>query len=158
MRYTMRLLHVLGLTLFLGSILTYAIASGLAASAVGDVAFTRRLVEAGVRYLTLPGLGVIIVSGAGLAAGRFRPRENRWLGIKLVVTGAIVANAVLFILPAARQASGLAAASVAAGGQLLAGYAEAYAIETVAGAVNIGLALLAAVFGIVRPSLRRSGP
>jgi hypothetical protein len=57
--------------------------------------------------------------------------------------------------PAATE---LAAASVAAGGQLLAGYADAHAFETVAGAINIALALLAAVLGTVRPSLRRSRP
>ncbi|NTV81566.1 MAG: hypothetical protein HGA24_09115 [Candidatus Aminicenantes bacterium] len=70
---------------------------------------------------------------------------------------AVVANALLLVVPAERSVTRLAEEGVATGG-LPAAYAGAYAVESVAGGLNVVLALLAMAAGVLRPGARPDSP
>ena len=145
-----RFLHHLGLALFLGSIFTFAVASGVPRP--GDVAgllVARQIISAGTNILTLPGLALLLVSGLGLAAADRGKLKEPWARVMLVAAILVLANAALVVLPAVASATSLAASSAEAG-QLVEGYYKAYATESVAGGVNILLALTGVVAGVWR--------
>ncbi len=155
MRATLRFVHLLGLVLLLGSIFTFVVASNVpAAGDVASLVVARRVISAGTNVLTLPGLGVLIVSGFGLAWRRLRFRDHRWLQVMALAAGAIAVNGYFFVLPAVRAATALAAESLAQG-SVSAAYTRAFVAESNAGGVNVALALVAMVAGVVgtrRPS------
>ncbi len=60
----LKLAHILGLVIFLGSILTFIVISALIENAsLENIAFGRRIISTGTSVLTLPGLWLIAVSG-----------------------------------------------------------------------------------------------
>lgn len=148
MRKLMKLLHYLGLVLFLGSILSYILISALAkGSTLANLVFALQVINAGVKFLTLPGLLVMIVTGIILTThyGFFR---TRWLNIKHVLIVIIAVNTFAFILPAETDALRFAQASLDKG-TLLPEYIAASARSALAGGINvvlIGLAMVAAVW------------
>jgi Predicted integral membrane protein (DUF2269) len=152
MRGALRLLHRVGFVAFLGSIATFAVASAVpAAGDLRGLAVVRRVISAGTSFLTLPGLGVLVLSGMALAWGRAGLARQRWLRIMALAGLVILANALLFVVPAERSATCLAEEGVAADG-LPAGYARAYAVESAAGGLNVIVALLAMASGVLRPA------
>lgn len=151
MRQLARLGHIIGLVLLLGSILTFIVASGVGESGgVLELAVARRIISAGTAFLTLPGLALLVVSGAalvGMGTGMLRRTPVR---IMLVAAAGIIANGVAVVLPAVRSATALAEASLAAGHRV-AGYQHAYMTESVAGGLNVALVLVALVAGVFGP-------
>jgi hypothetical protein len=149
-RKAAKYLHLFGLALFVGSVLTFAVASGVPASGdLSSLAAARRVIAAGTFVLTLPALAVLVASGIGLLWGRIHLAREAWLRLMLLAAVAVVLNALLVVVPAARSATALAQAA-AATGQLPGGYARAYAVESAAGGVNLMLALAAAACGVWR--------
>ncbi len=149
MRATLKFLHLIGLTLFLGSILTFIVASSVGnAGDLASLAVARRVISAGTNALTLPGLGLLIASGVGLTWGRLRLRDHRWLQVMALAVAAIALNGVLFVLPAVRSATALAEESRARGA-LSPAYTRAYVLESSAGGVNVLLGLVAMAAGVV---------
>ena len=149
MRAALKFVHLIGLVLFLGSILTFIVASSVgSAGDLASLAVARRVISTGTNALTLPGLGLLIASGVGLAWGRLRLRDHRWLQVMALAVAAIALNGVLFVLPSVRSATALAEESRSRG-TLSAAYGRAYALESSAGAVNVLLGLVAAAAGVV---------
>ncbi len=156
MRTTLRLVHLIGLVLFLGSILTFTVASSVpAAGDVASLVVTRRVISAGTNALTLPGLGLLVASGIGLTSRRLRLRDHRWLQVMTLAAALIILNGFLFVLPAVRRATALAEESLALG-TVSAAYTRAYVAESSAGGVNVVLGLAAMVAGVV--GARRDEP
>ena len=146
-------LHLLGLTLFLGSIFGHIVA-GTVGGAAGGAGFlaARAQIDAATHALTLPGLSVAILSGIGLA---FRsPARRAWMGVHAALAATIAILAAVVIMPAGRAA--LAGAAALAQGQ---GDIErvraALMTEHVAGAINIVLTLVVLALGVYQPALRR---
>jgi hypothetical protein len=149
--------HLLGLGLFLGSIATFAAASGVpAAGDVESLSVARRVIGAGTSFVTLPALGVLVLSGLGLLWSRGRARWQAWLGVMVAAGVLVVANTVFVVTPAVRSATALAQEATA-GGQLPDGYSRANAVESAAGGVNIALTLVAMVCGVWRFGSRPEG-
>ena len=126
----------IGSVLFLGTIITYAMISGLMTDqSIESIAFGRTIVSTGSMYLTQSGMWLMAAAGALLCIieGGFRKTMNK---VQLVVYGLIVLNTYLFILPAAASATTIAAQSIP-GGQLLPEYNAAYMTESISGAVNV---------------------
>jgi hypothetical protein len=156
MRQTLRFIHLIGLVLFLGSILTFVVASSVPAAAdVASLVVARRVISTGTNVLTLPGLGLLIVTGVGLAWGQLRPRDHRWLQVMVFAAGLIALNGLLFVLPAVRSASALIEEARSLG-TVTEAYTRAYVRESSAGSVNVLLGLVAMVAGVV--GTRRAGP
>ncbi len=153
MKPLVRFGHVLGLVLFLGSILAFAVASSVPAS--GDLvglAVARRIIGNGSIFLTMPGLALLVVSGAVLSAAGGDMRRGR-VRVMAIAAAAIVANATLVVLPSVRSATALAQASLQAG-SLDPLYHRAYMTESIAGGINIALTAVAALAGVWRPAGR----
>ncbi len=149
----LKLVHLLALVRFLGSVLTYIVISSLTQGAdVGTVVFGRRIIATGTRVLTLPGVWLLAVTGVwmGLRGGGLR---QRFFQIKAVLVVLVLANTYLFILPAEQAATDIATASLAQG-TLSPAYADASLKESVCGGVNILLALAAAVVGVWKFGMR----
>ncbi|HEY0722241.1 MAG TPA: hypothetical protein VGE50_13425 [Gammaproteobacteria bacterium] len=144
---TLKLFHLGGLTLFLGSILTYVLISAqIEGATLEQIAFGRAIISMGTRDLTLPGLWLLIISGIGL--GYLREGQQRpYLKLKLLLAALIISNAYLLVVPAATSATVLAEHSVMMG-QLSAGYQPAYLRETIFGALNVVLTCVLAVLGV----------
>src|SRR5205807_2723998 len=87
------LIHLLGLTMFVGSILGNIVLS-LGAPATGDpgaVVFAWRAIAAANTFLTIPGLAILIGSGILLILMQERsPRRERWLALKILAVIGIV--------------------------------------------------------------------
>jgi hypothetical protein len=145
-----KLVHLLGLALFLGSVLAFAVASSVPPSGdLGALVVARQVISAGTNALTLPGLCLLIVSGIGLAAANRHVVDQPWVRVMAAAALLIVANSVIFVIPAVRSATALAEAGVASG-RLAGEYRLAYLTESVAGGVNILLAVAATVAGVWR--------
>ncbi len=148
--------HLLGLTLFLGSILGHIVA-GVAAGAPGGASFlyAREHIALATRFLTLPGLALSIVSGIALVVlSRPSPLRQPWLAAKIALTVAVVANSALFLAPAgARVLAGAVALSRGDSGAM-ADVVAALRVEQYAGAANVLLILLIVVLGVFKPRLQ----
>jgi hypothetical protein len=144
--------HLLGLTLFLGSIFSHIVA-GAAGGVIGGVGFlaARAEIDAATRALTLPGLIIAILSGIGLAL--LSPARRAWMGVHAALAAAIALLAAAVIVPAGRAAfSGTAA--LAQGQGNVDHVRAALMTEHVAGAVNILLTLAVLALGVYKPALR----
>jgi hypothetical protein len=155
-RRTAKAVHIIGLALFLGSILGHAIMSVVPGS--GSEAQTtlvlRQGIEAATLYLTLPGLTLLVVSGLVLTLrGKFGFGRVRWLTVHQLLALAIVVNAVFVLLPTGDAL--LAAAESWARGGTAAEFQSTAVRESVAGAVNIVLAVAAVFVAAIRPRLGR---
>ena len=156
MRRTLRFVHLIGLVLFLGSILTFIVVSSVPATwDVASLVVARRVISTGTNVLTLPGLGLLIGSGVGLTWGQLRVRDHRWLQVMVLAAGLIALNGFVFVLPAVRSASALIEEAQSLG-TVTEAYTRAYVLESSAGSVNVILGLVAMVAGVV--GARRAVP
>jgi hypothetical protein len=150
----LKIAHLLGLALFLGSIFSHVVAAALG-GAPGSPGFlpAREEIDAATRALTLPGLGLAALSGLGMALVAPGLRRQRWLWLHAALAGLVVVSSLALVAPAGRQALA-GAEAFAAGGAGAAELAGALALERVAGAINIALAIALLAVGVIRPSLR----
>lgn len=149
MQRGLKLMHFGGLIVFLGSILTFIVISVLIENAsLEDISFGRKIISTGTNVLTLPGMWVIAVTGVWMGYLRYGVSQ-RFFQVKVALITLIILNAYFFIVPAVSSATDLAARSLAQG-ELLPAYKSAYMRESIFGAVNVLLALTAAVVGVWR--------
>jgi hypothetical protein len=149
----LRLAHVLGLVLSLGSILTFLVVSAvIEGTDVRSIALGRRIISAGTNALTIPGLGLLAVGGIGMVLLRSSLKE-RLFQLKLLLLVLVGINGALFVAPAVKAATEIAIRSEALG-RLLAEYRPAYARESMFGAANVVLLLAAVLLGVWRAGTR----
>ena len=157
-----KLFHLLGLTLFLGSVFGHIVASIGAESRDRRHSSQRvRTFRSATRYLTLPGLALALVSGLAMAGKSGLPAlRQRWLLVHAGLAIAIVATTATIVGPAGQR---ILAASLAFAhnepGATLAAILDAKSSEDAFGRINLALALAAIVIGVFKPRLsRRAGP
>ena len=139
---SLKLIHLLMLILFLGTIFTYVMISIMVENApLADLVFGRKIILTGTNYLTLPALWILVLSGFAMGYKKYG-FQNRFFRIKLGIGLLLLLNAHFIVGPAVAEASCSAINSLVEG-TLDAGYPEAYFKETVFGAVNVCLTLLA---------------
>jgi hypothetical protein len=143
----LKFLHVLGIVLFLGSIITFIIVSSrIEGASLENTLFGRQIISAGSAALTLPGLWLIGISGILMAAIKYGFKVN-FLRLKGVIFILILINAYLFVLPNVSHATELAASSLKSG-LLDEGYREAYLQESITGGINVLLSFAATFIAI----------
>jgi hypothetical protein len=147
MHQTLKLVHIFGLIIFLGSIFTFILISVLGKSAGLElVAYGRKIISTGTYTLTLVGMWMIAISGICMGYKGCNAKK-RFLQIKLLLAALIMLNAYLFIVPAMNTATELATKSLLLG-KLIPEYSGAYLRESIFGALNIILVTAAAVVGV----------
>jgi hypothetical protein len=153
------LVHLLGLTMFVGSILANIVLS-LGAPATGDpaaVVFAWRAIASTNAFLTIPGLGILVGSGLLLIAVQDRnPSRERWLALKLFAVIGIVVIAAGLIEPSEDQLRLLAKSLPDAAAR--ASFAEVAVRQQLYGAVNLALVILASALGMFKPRLGGTAP
>ncbi|GEM_PF-2782736 len=135
MRVLCKVLHLIGLTMFLGSIWVY-IAQGTPLETPLITSYVRDSVWQLVRTLTIPGLALTIVSGMSLACLQRRPFTSPFVRTKLTV-GIVIAINTYYIAAAIRHAAEVTHTGVFELSQLT----EHLHQETLFGAANVLCAL-----------------
>lgn len=73
----LKFLHLLGLTMFLGSIFGHIVVSVLGGAPDSPFfLFARQNVTMATQIVTVPGLGMAIISGLGMVVASRRPKQN----------------------------------------------------------------------------------
>jgi uncharacterized membrane protein len=154
----LRVLHIVGVSMFFGSVLAH-VTAGLIPGAADNPAVmlaARQAVTLANWYVTIPGLLLAIVSGALLAATATY-QKRRLLAMHIAAAAAIAVAAAIVLIPAARELQA-AAKAVEAGTMTPEAFARAGAPERVFGAINIVLALAAIALGVNLSRLRQASP
>lgn len=154
MHRALKIAHLIGLALFLGSVFGHVVAAILGGPP-GSPGFLPACTEivAATRALTLPGLGLAVLSGLGMAIVSPGLRRQRWLWLHAGLALLVVVSSLALLAPAGRRAL-VAAQPLAAGGAGAPDLAAALLVERVAGAVNIVLAIALLAVGVIKPALR----
>jgi hypothetical protein len=151
-------LHLVGLAMFLGSILGH-ISVGFVPGAKDQaeaMLFGRQAIEIATWSLTVPGLALLVVTGlfmtvrGGLGFGRWR-----WLTAHQIIAVLILLNAALILVPVGGELIDSASEIIRGGGSMEAFRALA-GRERVFGAVNLVLALVTIFVAVLRPGLGQS--
>lgn len=150
-----RVMHIVGVAMFFGSILAHVVAPLIPGAADNSPVMmaAREAIVLANWYVTEPGLALAIGSGALMAATtRYQTRSA--LALHVVAAVVIVGIAATILIPAALE---LEAAAKAAGAGTMTpeAFAHIEMREHVFGAVNILLALVAIVIGAALPRLRQ---
>ncbi|MDD3557776.1 MAG: hypothetical protein PHW27_04310 [Melioribacteraceae bacterium] len=149
MRQILKLLHFIGLTIFLGSIITFVVISNLIEGAsLENILFGRNVISARTFLLTLPAMWLIAVTGIWMGYKKYGIK-NRFFQLKFFLILLIVLNAHFLVTPAVTLATELATQSYEQG-NLLSSYYDAYMKESIFGAINVLLTITAAVIGVWR--------
>ena len=156
----LKAVHLVALALFLGSVFGH-IVQGMVPG--GDavpatILFVRQSIDVATRYLTMPGLALLLATGILMSVirnGGFG--THRWLTAHQVLGVIVVVIGMAVLVPTGREL--LASAQGLVDGALsLADHATLAHRESIFGAVNVLLALLALAVVIAKPTLlRRSG-
>lgn len=155
---TLKVVHLIALTLFFGSIPSHILLYVLAERAT-DLQSFATLMHAKyvcVTALTLPALLVTLVSGAPLMVRQqLTPNKARWMAAKLVLVALITLNGVFVLLPVARDLS-LSAQTAARAENRPPELAQLERREALYGDANIAMILATIAISVFRPGSRRS--
>ena len=82
---SLKVLHLMGLVLFLGSIFGHIVAGILGGGPVSGDRFlaAREHIAAATQFLTVPGLGLLLLSVVGLWLMGWSLKNSRWLGVHM---------------------------------------------------------------------------
>ena len=150
-------LHLIGLAMFFGSILghiTMGLVPGVSEDP-GTALVARQAIDVATSYLTLPGLALLLVTGAFMAVkGRLPILRRRWLMLHIVFGALILLNAAFVLAPLGQELLGLATEAAAGTGPLerihrLEGREAAF------GAANVLFCLAALMLAAIKPGLGR---
>lgn len=148
-------LHLLGMAMFLGSILGH-ITAGFLPGVHEDAAtalVARQTIDVATTYLTLPGLALLVLTGMVLAAkGSLSIPRTRWLVLHALFALLILLNAVFVLYPLGQELLG-AASQVVTGALPLERLAPLESKEAAFGAINLLLSLAALFVAVFRPRL-----
>lgn len=158
MKKTTKLLHLIGLFMFLGGILPSIVMNSIVGTShdVALIYHQRLFVTAFTWALTIPGMGILMISGClTVLAGRYRLIEHRWLIVKLVLAILIFINGTFILAPLVNQVTSIAEQSVVQG-QLLPTYMPLKAKEDMYGLANFLLLVTAFLLAVYKPIFRRA--
>ncbi len=151
-------LHIVGMALFLGSIFAH-IAAGRVPGAETEPAamvFVRQAIDLATRYVTVPGLGLAILSGIIMALlGPAGALKRRWQLAHMALAAVVVAVTFIVMIPVGREILATALA-ISAGGKPVDAFSAVALPEHIWGGVNILLILIAVAIGAAKPRLGKA--
>ena len=151
-------LHLLGLAMFLGSILGH-VSIGFVPGAKDQaqaMLFGRQAIEIATWSLTVPGLALLVATGlfmtfrGGLGFGRWR-----WLTVHQIIGTLILLNAAFFLVPVGGHLLDVAWKIIQGGGSTDA-FASLSGRERMFGALNLVLAVVTVFVAVLKPRLGQS--
>ncbi len=146
-----KIVHVLGLTLFIGSVWVY-ILQGTPLHDPHVTQFIRHTYVTLIKTLTLPGLSLMFISGIGMSISRPALLRTTFFKIKLSTSLVLLINS-SYLLRIAQRATQAAAELPHAATTLH----TLLQHETLLGAVNVGLTLLLLSYSVLWRNRTRVG-
>jgi uncharacterized membrane protein len=157
---TLKVLHLIGIIVFLGSVLGHVATGALGGTVISSPEFlaARENIATLTRILTLPGLALTMASGLALASvARMNPIHVQWLGLHGALAVVVVVLTATVVAPAGRRVL-QGALSVGTSAVSLPDIQASLMSEHVFGAVNIALSLAAIGLAVWRPRFSRRLP
>lgn len=114
----LRIMHLLGFAMFLGSIIGYVVVGGMIEKSTNleVVSFAKSFVYLGTRIITVPGMWILILTGILLSySSGYKIGANGWLKAKLLISLLIILNGTFLIVPATKELAHIADDSVVKG-------------------------------------------
>ncbi len=158
MRSAIKTIHLLALTLFIGSIFGHILLAGLVSPNNDLVSFITLIKAkyANVQFLTTPGIITVLISGILLLATRQqKPKIERWIAIKLGLIVLIVINGVFILTPISHGMVTLLNGVILVE-QIPAEFYELKEKEDIFGAINLGLIVAVMILSVVKPKLSKA--
>jgi uncharacterized membrane protein len=150
-----KVVHIIGVVLFFGSILGHAVA-GIVSSASNSAQvlnIVREVIQAETYYLTIPGLVLFTVTGISMiVVGKLPLKKLRWLMVHVGLGVFVILNAVLVLAPVGQEL-------LATSQSLVNGTASIEQIhnleskEAMFGGFNIIACLLMVTMAVMKPKL-----
>ncbi len=151
----LRVIHILGIVMFFGSIIAHTVAS-IFASTSDDTQIlyiVRQVMQAETKFVLIPGLFLFLFSGiAMIKVNKVGLKKSRWLMLHAVIGLLVVLNAFFILLPAGRELLELSH-QVAGGGLSIEAIQAAKKTESLFGGINLIFCLILIVLGITKPKL-----
>ncbi len=153
MNKKLKVIHVIGIIMFFGSILGHAIAGIVSASSKDPVVFNivRLVIETETIYLTFPGLIIFTLSGiAMIVVGKMPISKIKWLAIHSVIGVLVILNAFLILIPVGSEILEISQKIVDGSIAPEAMY-ELKNKEAMFGAFNILACLILVILAVIKP-------
>ncbi len=154
----LKILHLVGMALFLGSIpghILLGVAEPGGAIPPPGIVFAREMVKAATVFVTVPGLTLAVVTGFGMVwIRRINPLRVPWMAAHLALGVVMLLNGALLIVPAEITLAAQAHALMNDTGFDEAVWRRAALTEDAAGAANVLMALISIGIAAVRPGRR----
>jgi hypothetical protein len=146
----LKLLHLLGLALFLGSIFCHVVASVLGGAPGGSDAFiaARRQILLASQVVTMPGLGLAVASGVVMLI--LAQRRQTWMWIHGALGLVVLVVALTVVMPTVSAILD-GALAVAEGSGDAAAVTARYQVESVTGGLNVLISLAIIALAVWRP-------
>ena len=152
MRHSLKFLHLIGTTLFLGSITIYILISVLAGNTnLNHLIFARQIIRTSTLMITIPSMWLTIISGCAIVFYQFKGPKRYWIKVKLIIALLILLNAHFVILPTTGNALAIATKSLQ-NSQLLTDFNGVHLKESIFGAFNALFILASIFFGLWKPN------
>jgi len=151
-------LHLLGLAMFLGSILGHVTVGFIpgATDPSRTMLFGRQAIEVATWSLTVPGLALLVVTGLFMTIhGRLGFLKRRWLTLHQLFGVAILLNAAFVLVPLGADLLELAP-EITDGTRPPERFMALARRESLFGAVNVVLALATLLVAVLKPGLGQS--
>lgn len=149
---TAKALHIVGASMFLGSILTHITVGAIPGmyKTAGATVLGRSAIELATEFVTLPGLALLLLTGVFMTVrGRFGLGKIRWLTVHQSLGVLVILSAVFVLYPVGGEL--LEAAQAWAQSGVAGEFAGLKTREAAFGAVNIVLALAAIFLAVIKP-------
>lgn len=152
---SLKTLHLLGITIFVGSIFGHIIVNATqgASSLPQTVLFARQAIRNATQLLTIPGLGLTLATGLGLfLLRRAQLSSQRWLLVKLPIVLLIALNTLLIMAPVGVELLAIATGA-AEHRDTLERLHQVTQREDLFGTINMLLILLTLALSVIKPRL-----
>ncbi|GJL57057.1 MAG: hypothetical protein NPIRA02_41890 [Nitrospirales bacterium] len=151
-----RILHFVGLAVFVGSIFGHILLGKLGdpEQDLGEFAVLMQAKYSNTLFLTTPGLLLVVITGVGLMRQEgTSPRKVRWLAAKVILVGLTALNGVFLLTPLSEEMAAIAGEAVHAG-RLSPEFWALKIQEDIFGALNMALILLTMSLVVIKPALK----
>ena len=155
---SLKVLHIIGMALLLGSIFAHIAAGRVPGAGTEPAAmvFARQTIDVATRSVTLPGLALAIVSGILMVLlGPAGVLKRRWQLAHMALAAIVVAVTFIVMIPAGREILATALA-IAAGSKPADAFSAVALPEHIWGGVNILLILIVVAIGAIKPRLGKA--
>ena len=150
-----KVLHIIGVIMFFGSILGHAIAGVVSSTSDStQVLYTvREVIQTETYFLTIPGFILFTITGfAMLLIGKLPIKKLRWLAVHVCLGTLVILNAVFILLPVGAEILEVSQ-NMVIGTESMEYFHQLKNKEAIFGALNITSCLVLVALAVIKPKL-----